>query len=148
MSIPVACVMKRDDDDGSARDAHQSLKRIEKGRENNPTWSPNCHVSPRFLINRFAMDRAAQVAEIRRRRPQLFKCLPVSSNNDLVHGSWWIVGASLFAMLIPGNHPPMAFRFPSFLIVSFSTISHCRQPTPSLSNYQFVHRKKVLADFR
>lgn len=53
------------------------------------------------MVEQRADEQAERFEEIRRRRPELFKCLPVSSNNDLVHGSWWIVGASLFATLIP-----------------------------------------------
>ena len=39
--------------------------------------------------------------EIIQRRIEMFRWLPVSCGNDLVHGSWYLVAASVLATIIP-----------------------------------------------
>ena len=67
---------------------------------------------------------------ILRRRPPMFRWLPVACENDLVHGSWYLVAASLLAMLIPvfpllslWLNPSQQF-WPTFAVFAISIAPH------------------------
>ena len=68
--------------------------------------------------------------QILMRRPPLFRWLPVACENDLVHGSWYLVAASILAMLVPvfpllsiWLHPSQQF-WPTFGVLVISIGPH------------------------